>query len=380
MNTNKSKIYLTVLPVLILFSCGTGEDNAALQNAVVQQPNQVIVPKSQFESAGMKLGELSEQSIPTVILTRGYVDVPPGSKASISPYHGGYVKEIDILPGQQVRKDELLFTLENPEFIEMQQQFLEAKEQLEYLKIDFERQQTLANENIASQKNMKKAESDYKVMLARYSGLSEQLKLINISIQNLENGNIRSTIPIYATLSGSITAVNTTKGAFLDAADIAVEVTNVDHLHLELQVFEKDALMIEVDQRINFRVPESSGQIFYGSVHLVGKSVDGNDRTINVHGHVGEEDEDRFIPGMFVEAEIETDKDTGLCLPERAVVEVDGEMFVLTRTGENEGDFYFEQQLVETGKSANGWIEILNPNLLKGKLILVDGAFSLISG
>ncbi|MEP5613245.1 MAG: efflux RND transporter periplasmic adaptor subunit [Cyclobacteriaceae bacterium] len=380
MNTNTSNIYLAVLLAITLFSCGTGEDQATVQNTVARQANQVVVPKSQFESSGMKLGELSEQSIPTVISTRGYVDVPPGSKASISPYYGGYVKEINILPGQQVRKGELLFTLQNPEFIDMQQQFLEAKEQLEYLKIDFERQQTLANENIASQKSMKKAESDYKVMLARFAGLSEQLKLINISIKNLENGNIRSTIPIYATLSGSITAVNTTKGAFLNAADIAVEITNVDHLHLELQVFEKDALMIEEEQVINFKVPESGEEIFYGSVHLVGKSVDGNDRTINVHGHVGEEDEKRFIPGMFVEAEIETDKDTGLCLPEGAVVEMDGEMYVLTRTGEKEDAIYFEQELVQVGKSANGWIEILNPNVLQGKQVLTNGTFSLISG
>ncbi|MEP1096304.1 MAG: efflux RND transporter periplasmic adaptor subunit [Cyclobacteriaceae bacterium] len=379
MNTYKS-IVLTLVSGVVLLSCGTAENTSEAQETNLESSNLVIVPKSQFASSGMKLGKLTEQSIPTVISTRGYVDVPPGSKASISPYHGGFVKEIDILPGQRVKKGELLFTLQNPEFIDMQQQFLEAKEQLEYLKLDFERQQTLAEENIASQKNLKKAESDYKVMLARYSGLTEQLKLINIPIKNLENGKIRTTVPIYATLSGSITAVNTTKGAFVHAADIAVEITNVDHLHLELEVFEKDAMQIEEEQVINFKVPESGGQLYTGFVHLVGKSVDGDDRTINVHGHVDEKDEDQFIPGMFVEAEIETDKDTGICLPENAVAEMEGEMYVLVKTGEKEENLYFEKQKIQIGKGAGGWVEVLNPTVLQGKEVLTEGVFSLIGG
>lgn len=378
MNTYKS--LLALAPAIILLSCGTAENSSEAMETTPESSDLVIVPKSQFASSGMKLGELSEQSIPTVISTRGYVDVPPGSKASISPYHGGFVKEIDILPGQQVKKGELLFTLQNPQFIEMQQQFLEAKEQLEYLKINFERQQTLADENISSQKNLKKAESDYKVMLARYSGLSEQLKLINIPIKSLENGKIRSTVSIYATLTGSITAVNTTKGAFVNAADVAVEITNVDHLHLELEVFEKDAMQVEEEQVIHFKVPESGGHVYTGFVHLVGKSVDGDDRTINVHGHVEDEDEDKFIPGMFVEAEIETNKDTGICLPESAVVEMEGAMYVLVKTGENEENLYFEQIQIKAGKSAGGWIEVLDRTMLQDKQVLVDGAFSLISG
>ncbi len=379
MNIYKSNTYITLLIAIILFSCGNKETAQAGESGIAKE-NLIEVPKSQFNSANMKLGMLSEQPVPTSISTRGYIDVPPGNKASISPYHGGFVKDIDILPGQKVKKGDLLFTLQNPEFIEMQQEYMEVKEQLEYLKIDYERQQTLAKENITSQKNLKKAESEYKVMLARHTGLTEQLKLINVSIKNLENGKIRNTMPVYSTLSGSITKVNPTKGAFVNASDVAVEITNVEHIHLELQVFEKDALMIEEGQVINFTVPESDGQRFTGAVYLVGKSVDGNDRTINVHGHIGEEDEDKFIPGMFVEAEIETDKSTGLCLPEEATVELDGEMYVLVKTGENEENIYFERIKVRTGKNAKGWVEILDLDLLKDKQVLVDGGFSLIGG
>ena len=373
---NTPKIQLITLVGLIMLSCG--KEPTMGSDDLSEVVDLINVTKTQFDKAAMTLGKLTEQSIPTVISTRGFVDVPPRSKASISPFHGGYVKDIDILPGQKVKKGELLFTLQNPELIQMQQEYLEIKEQLEYLKLDFERQETLAEENIASQKSLKKSESNYKVMLAKHEGLTAQLKLVNVNMNALNNGKIVSTLPVYSTLTGSITAVNTTKGAFIEQSDIAVVITNVDHLHLELQVFEKDVLLIREEQKIEFSVPESGGEVFVGAVHLVGKSVDGTDRTINVHGHVEDADVGRFIPGMFVEAEIETNAGTGLCLPERAVVELDQEMYVLVKTGQDEETIYFERVIVKTGKSADGWVEILNSNILRDKQVLTEGGFNLL--
>lgn len=375
MKNFKTLLYST-LCILVLFSCGEVEETESADSQVAE--GLIVVTKAQFASGEMKLGTLTEQSITTKISTRGYIDVPPGSKASIAPFHGGYVKDIDILPGQKVRKGELLFTLQNPEIISMQQEYMETKEKLAYLKLDFERQQTLSEEKISSQKAFKKAESEYKVMQVKNTGLAAQLKLVNVSIKQLDKGVITSILPVYASLGGTITAVNTTKGAFIKPGDIAAEITNTEHLHLELQVFEKDAMLITEEQSITFRVPESGNETFKGFVHLVGKSIDGEDRTINVHGHVPEEDEDRFIPGMFVEAEIETDRGSGMCLPESALVEVDGAFYVLVKTGEKGGELFFEQQLVSAGKKSGDWIEILNPKTLEGKQVLLEGSFSLV--
>lgn len=375
MKTYKTVLY-SAIGALVLFSCGGKEEGESMETPIAD--GLIVVTKAQFASGEMKIGTLTEQTISTKILTRGYIDVPPGNKVSVTPFHGGYVKDLDILPGQKVKKGELLFTLQNPEIIEMQQEYLETKEKLVYLKADFDRQKTLSEEKISSQKNYKKAESEYKVMLAKNNGLQQQLKLVNVSIGELDKGVIKSTLPVYASLGGTITAVNTTKGAYINPGASAAEITNTDHLHLELQVFEKDALMISEEQLITFRVPESGDETFEGSVHLVGKSIDGGDRTINVHGHVPEDDEGRFIPGMFVEAEIETNSGRGLCLPESALMEVDEVFYVLAKTGEKEGDLFFEQQMVSTGKKSGDWVEILNPKTLSGKQVLLDGGFSLV--
>ncbi|GAB4241572.1 MAG: efflux RND transporter periplasmic adaptor subunit [Ekhidna sp.] len=289
---NQTYIYSTFLAAILLFGCSktsTEESPTSANAGIVEEPISQIIE------------EVNDEEV-TISIT-GYIDVPPENRAAISPYYGGFVKNIKVLPGQTVKRGETLFTLENPDYLKVQQDYLESKEQLDYLKADYERQKQLADEKITSTKNFKKAESDYKVMLARYQSLKEQLKLMELSVEEIESGRLFSSISIKAPISGSITTVNITKSAFADAKEVAVEIVNLEHIHLELEVFEKDALLIKEGQQISFKIPETGSQVYQGKVHLVGKSIDPKKRTIRVHGHIEEEIEG-LIPGMFVEAMI----------------------------------------------------------------------------
>ncbi len=230
-------IYIVLLSINLFFACQSTTDNTNNQEVLVAVNNDITVSKKQFETGEMKLGKLMTRQLPTTVSTRGYIDVPPGNRAAVSPFYGGYVKQIEVLPGQEIKKGQLLFTLQNPDYLKIQQAYLEAKEQLVYLETDYKRQQTLAEEKIASQKNYKKAEAEYRVMRVKYQGLKEQLALMNIAIAPLEQGKLTSMMAIYAPITGFITKVNTVKSAFINASEVALEIVNTDHIHLELQVF-----------------------------------------------------------------------------------------------------------------------------------------------
>jgi cobalt-zinc-cadmium efflux system membrane fusion protein len=339
--------------------------------------NRILVSKQQIATGDMQLGKLSPQVIASTVMSRGFIDVPPGSSAEVSPFYPGYVKFIEILPGQKVDKGSLLMTLENPDYIKIQQSYLEAKEQIDYLKADFERQETLAAEKISSMKSAKKAESDYKVMLSRYQGLNEQLRLMGISTARLESGQITSNLSVYAPINGYITEVNVSKSSFINASEVAVRIVNTEHIHLELQVFEHDIMQVKEHQPISFVMPESGEEVFKGEVHLVGRSVDAERRTVDVHGHISEEDEEKFIPGMFVNAEITVSQDTVMCLPKEALVDINDQMMVAVRKAVDNEGWELEIINVETGKTNDQWVEILSPDL-SGKEIVIVGAFDVI--
>jgi cobalt-zinc-cadmium efflux system membrane fusion protein len=366
--------YIITFTVLVLSSCTTQPELGSNPETKTAEDQTISIFQKQFEAGGMKLGKLTSRPFATSISTRGHIDVPPASRAAVSPYYGGYVNKIDVLPGQKVKKGELLFTLQNPDYLKLQQAYLEAKEQLDYLKLDFERQQTLADEQISSQKNFKKAESDYRVMKAKQEGLREQLKLMDIALVPLEQGKLISIIAIYAPIEGTISKVNITKSAYVNASEVALEIVNTEHIHLELQVFEKDAIRVKEHQRIIFSVPESTSQVFSGEVHLVGKSVDAQQRTVDIHGHIAEIAEGQFIPGMYVEAEIEVSSDTAWCLPNSAVFEKDGSNFVLVQTSAENEKSQFRLQPVSTLREVDDWVEISSTNDIKDLTLLIEGA------
>jgi len=136
-----------------------------------------------------------------------------------------------------VRKGQVLVTLENPEFIKLQQEYLEVNEQLSYLKSEYNRQVSMKAENITSQKSFLKAESDYKTAVAKHTGLDKQLRMLHISPSIVRSGTISSVVSIYAPISGSITKVNISKGSYLSPATEILEIIDTDHIHLELSVF-----------------------------------------------------------------------------------------------------------------------------------------------
>ena len=142
---------LFALVMLTLISCNSGKDsNEPIQLEDKENSGVVTITPSQFSSSKMELGKLSKMEFHQTVKTNGMFDVPPENKASVSAYFGGYVKELNLLPGEQVKKGQLLFTLENPDYVQLQEDFLVAKAQLEYLKSDFERQKELVKDNVTS--------------------------------------------------------------------------------------------------------------------------------------------------------------------------------------------------------------------------------------
>lgn len=359
--------------------CGN-KNKSELDSEAQEETSGIIVTQEQFQSNVFKLGTMEKRTFPKIVETSGMIDVPPENRASITAFMGGFVKNTSLLIGDQVKKGQLLITLENQEFVQMQQDYLEVFNQLDFLKSEFERNQTLFEEKIASQKNYLQAKSNYETAKARYRGLKEQLQMLNISPSKVEQGNITSQASIYAPISGSVTKMNVAKGSFVSPATEILEIIDNDHVHLELTVFEKDILKVKKDQMIQFRIPEASEKAFNAKVYLVGKSIDNEKRTIRVHGHLENEDEANFLPGMFVEAIIMTDTAQNLSLPEEAMTESEGSFYVLRLVDQQNGNHVFERVSVKHGSTFDGYTEIFASELNETDQFLTKGVFDLIGG
>ena len=377
----KSKIlYITTLVILFsIISCGKSEKQQESEESSIEiVDNSIKITKLQFESENMKLNKMEEVSFPKFIRTTGMIDVPPSNRAAISTFIGGYIKSSPFLIGDKVKKGQALVTIENLDFIEMQQEYIEVNEQLKYLKSDYKRQKELYSEKITSEKSFLKAESNYKKALAMHNGLKKKLKLLNFNIASIENGNLTSIATIYTPISGSITDVNVSIGSFVSPSDKIMEIVNTDHIHLELKVFEKDILKIKEGQKVIFRMPESLSKSFVGIVHLIGKSIDKN-RTVQVHAHIENEYKHNFIVGMFVESDIVIDDIAAKGLPENAITDSNGKSYLLKLKSQENETYTFVKEEVKIGQTYNGFTEIKNGDHFKDTDQFLLGGFNLIS-
>jgi len=364
---------------LVLLTCGNSEKNDQTHIDEHENTNEIVVTKQQFESENMQLGTLTEIEFNNSVKVNGMIDVPPQNKSMVSTFIGGYITKTPLLVGDKVKKGQLLVTLENTEFVEIQQDYLEIAEQLNYLKSEFTRQKTLYDENISSQKNYLKAESNYKSSLAHYNGLHKKLQMMNINPSLVKKGEISSTINLYATIEGYVTKVNVSTGSYVSPSDTILEIVDTDHIHLELLVFEKDILKIKKDQIINFKIPEASEETFQAEVHLVGTTIDEINRTVKVHGHVDDDEDANFIVGMFIEAEIIISKSKSFALPKNAISEIDDDYFVLGLINKNDNTYNFEKIKLNIGQQNEDYIEILNIENIKDQQLLINGTYMLLN-
>ncbi len=373
----KNIYILTVF--LALMACGNSEKNKASKDEEIVNSNEILITQSQFNSEQMQLGKLEEYDFNEEIKTSGIVDVPPHNKASVSAFVGGYITKTPLLIGDKVKKGQLLVTLENPEFVEMQQQYLEIAEQLGYLESEFMRQKTLFDEKITSEKNFLKAEGTYKSSLAHYNGLQKKLNMLNISTTAVEQGKLTSTINLYSPIDGFVTKVNISNGVYVSPADIIMEIIDTDHIHVELSVFEKDILKVKKNQKIRFKIPEASSETFEAEVHLVGTTIDEKTRIVKVHAHILNEKKANFIVGMFVEATIITGSVKSLALPKNAIVEMDTNYYALVLDKKANNNFYFKKIKLDLGSQNEDYTTVLNSNELKNNDILIKGGFMLLN-
>ena len=363
------------LALLILVACSKKEKET--DKSVSSSDNRITVSKTQFESSNMKLGAVEAMAFPISISVNGMIDVPPEYRAYINSTMGGFIKTTHLIEGDEVKKGQALVTIENPEFVKMQQEYLETKGQLGYLKAEYDRQKTMRDEHITSEKNYLKAESNYNASLAKFNGLQKQLNMLNISPQQVENGNLTSIISLYSPINGSVTKINVSRGSYVSPAESIMEIIDNSHIHLELSFFEKDILNIKRGQKILFKIPEISDETFDAEVHLVGKAIE-NNRTITVHGHP-KDTTHNFLTGMFINAQIILNTKESFVLPESAIVNIDNENYILVLDDMDDNYYYFNQINAALGDTVNGYTELNEISIKKvTDSILIDGAFSLI--
>lgn len=371
---------------VLLMTCGSNE-SANVEEVQSEDMNTVTLTAAQIQSAEVRLGKVEDRQISGVVKANGHLDVPPQQMVSISAPLGGFLKATELLPGSKVTKGQLIAVIENADYIQLQQDYLEARNQTEFNKADYDRQQELAKENVNAQKTLQQSKANYLNGLARMNGLAARLKLINIDASALQEGNITSTARVYSPINGFVTDVNVNIGKFVNPADVLFTIVDTEHLHAELTIFEKDIHKIKIGQKVRFTLANETSERT-ATVYLIGREIR-PDRTVTIHCHIDKEDRN-LLPGTYLQAVAETGGVVVTALPEAAVIDYQGRKFIFTpsagrseqaRNDETSApETLFEMVEIEIGPTESGYTEVILPdNFDRSSDIVVQGGYAILS-
>ncbi len=360
--------YIAVIGLLAaLTACGKKTETAA--ETEIAGPAIIHLTDEQKKVAGIQTGAPSRKRLSLPIECTGKVEVPPQSLATVYAPVAGFVKVVKYLPGDYVKKGDLLITLSHPDLIKLQREWLETKSRLNFLEQENRRKQTLADADATSRRAAEEAATEYDVAKTHYMGLKVELELIGLPVAQIEkSGQPQSVLHLYAPVSGYITRIEANLGKLVNSHDLLYEIVDNSHLHLELQVFAKDLAYIKPGQKIAATIPGTNKSLD-AEVHLVGKMIDESTKTTMVHGHFMVEPVP-LTPGTMVQAGIQADPVEVWALPAGALVREGEQVFVFVSAGDG-----FEKKAVKTGRSQDGWTEVKD---LDGQSVVVlEGAYYL---
>ena len=343
------------------------------QAATAPTDNQVVLTREQYQLLGIETASAELRQLSGAIRANGMLDVPPQNLVTISAPLGGFVKHTELLQGMKVKRGQVVVVLEHPDYIQMQQDYLDSKSKLEFQELEYKRQQELATENVNALKALQQSKSMYMSTLAQVAGLKAKLKLISIDPADIEKGIIRNTISIPSPISGYVTQININIGMHVNPTEVMMKIVDTEHLHAEAQVFEKDLMQLAIGQHVRLRLSNEQKER-YATVYLIGKEIT-PERTVRVHCHLSAEDKS-LIPGMYFSAIIETSGQKLLAVPADAVVSYAGKFFVFAQAKEDKNKF----AMVEVGKgiSEDGFTALTLPADYEQRQLVTKGTYALL--
>ena len=399
------KKYFVILSCVLfttffLASCSDKTDNKQVEKAESHEEgeggheentNTATLTPEQMKSIGIELGAVEQKELTATLKTNGVLRVPNQNRASINSVYSGIVKSLLVQPGNLVTQGQVIATVSNPEFVQVQSDYLNVSAKIGLAELEVKRQKELNAGNAGALKNLQAAETELKTLRNAKSTYAQQIQLMGLNPAQLSNGKLVSVLSIRSPINGVVSDVKVQMGSYVDVSTPVAEIVDNSQLHLDLFVYEKDLPKLKENQLIHFTLTNNPGKEYDAQIYSLGSSFEGESKAVTVHAKV-EGDKTGLIDGMTITAAISLKTQTSPAIPTEAIVTVAGQdyIFIVTKETaehhEKEADhkeaegMTFEKVGVTKGTSDVGYTEItLLKEVPKDAQVVVKGAFFVLA-
>ncbi len=334
--TEKGTFQLTVSEVQVY----SDEHDAihAAEAVVVSSTNATVFTKEQSWKIDFATEHPKLEPFGQVIKTTAQVQSAQGDEILVSAKTNGIVmlSAENVLEGKSVSNGQVLYSISGSGLANNNAsvQFLEAQNNYEKAKSDYERLEGLAKDKIVSEKDLLNAKNQYDNAKVTYDNLN---KNFNASGQKVSS-----------TMNGYIKQVFVQNGQYVEAGQPIVTVSQNKTLLLRAEVQQKYAPILETINSANIRTLHDNQtytlEQLNGKVVSFGKNTNNDNYLIPISLQI--DNKGAFVSGGFVELYLKTlTNSKALTVPNDALLEEQGMYFVFVQVHPE----LFEKREVKVG-------------------------------
>ncbi|WP_394847156.1 efflux RND transporter periplasmic adaptor subunit [Pendulispora brunnea] len=356
----------------VLFAaCKRGEqatpEGTAPVPTVEHHNGKVFVPEGSPLRQRIEVKPAEMKSIERHIVAPSTVEAEPTRLAKIAPPLAGRIVKLFVHFGDSVKAGAPLFTIDSPDLVAAQSDYLKAKSAFAQAERDVARQKDLVDHGIGAQKELEQAQTDRETAKSELERTTTRLHLLGVG-----PGNVGGPMTVRSPIAGRVIDLSTAPGQFQnDPASILMIVADLSNVWVTANIQEKDIRRVHQGDDAVATFTAYPGESFPGKVAFVGDLLDAETRTIKVR--IGFDNPDsRLKPAMFATVSFHGKAVPELVVPVASVVIASDKSHVFFETGPWEferrpvtvGDQVGDQFIVVKGIEAGQRIVTANAVLL----------------
>lgn len=331
-----------------------------------EEENVAVLTDEQMKAVGIEIGSIEQKQLSATLKANGALRVPNSSKANATSLFGGVIKSLNVEIGDFVRKGQVIATISNPQFIQLQEEYLSINSRIEFAEQEVARQRELNEGNAGAKKNLQSATTELNTLRTRKASLQQQIQMMGINPASLSNSNLKSSLVVTSPISGTVSNVFAKIGSYVDVSSPIAEIIENTALHLDLQVYEKDIPLIKIGQKIDFVVTNNPNKTYSAEVYSIGSSFSGESKTIAVHSKITG-DKAGLIDGMSITGMVSLDDVLSTAVPNDAIVNADGKYYIfLVKEREEEAHDHKEGEAHDHNHGSEKGTQFVRMEVVKG--------------
>lgn len=308
--------------------------------------NVVTIDNRRRQLIGVETGEATHRNLVKAIRAVGVVKLDERLLSQVTLKFDGYIGDLKAnYVGTEIKKNQVLFTVYNPELLAAQQDYLDTLKR---------------RPNASADNGLLRASRQ---RLALWDMSARDIKALE------QRGTPQDYVAIRAPRNGTLIERNVADGSAAKKGQTLLTIADLSRVWIEADVFEADLELVHVGMPATVTLPYLPGRTYPATVEYVYPYLEGRSRTARIRLTL-DNPTGTLKPDMYAEVSLQVELGNVLSVPEEAIIFAGASRVVFVDLGGGR----LKPVRIKAGRNAQGFVEVIE-GLAAGDRVVTSGNF-----